>query len=57
MSNKLIFFLVILSSCQAPDDYRPIKTPNYVRSYTIQVQPTGGVIFPKFVPILKYNGK
>ena len=48
-------FVMLLASCQAPENIEPIRTPSFVRSYTVQVQPSVVTIFPKFVPIL--NGK
>lgn len=48
-------FVIILTSCQAPEKVEPIRTPSVVRCFTVQVQPNGVTIFPKFVPIL--NGK
>lgn len=50
-----ILFIIILSSCQAPEKVEPVKPPQFTRSYTIQPQFNGVTTFPKFVPIL--NGK
>lgn len=48
-------FIMLVSSCQAPEKVEPLRTPSVVRTYTVQVQPNGVTIFPKFIPIL--NGK
>jgi hypothetical protein len=48
-----IIFLFLMIGCQAPEIPQPAKTPSYARSTTIQVQPNGSTIFPKFIPILK----
>ena len=53
MTTKLIALAIIVSSCQAPEIPEPVKTPDYVRSYTMQVQPNGITNYPKYIPFLK----
>lgn len=53
METKLIALAIILSSCSAPEIPEPAKTPDYVKSYTIQVQPNGITNYPKYIPFLK----
>jgi hypothetical protein len=55
MKNKLIVIALILSSCQAPDMPKPAKlqSPNYVRGYQFNVQPSGASTFPKYIPVIK----
>ena len=58
MANELILLFAIgLCSCESPEIPEPAKTASHVRSYTIQPQQNGVTIFPKYIPILKYNGK
>jgi hypothetical protein len=55
MKNKIIAFILILSSCQAPDmpKLAKLQSPNYVRGYPINVQPSGASTFPRYIPVIK----
>jgi hypothetical protein len=54
MKTKIILLLaVVLCSCEANEIPEPVKTPNVVRSYTIQTQYNGITIFPKYIQVLK----
>jgi hypothetical protein len=46
-------FIMLLTSCQAPEKVEPVSVEKLTKSYTIHVQPSGITNYPKYLPNLK----
>lgn len=46
-------FIMLVSSCQAPEKIEPVSVEKLTKSYTIHVQPSGITNYPKYLPNLK----
>jgi hypothetical protein len=46
-------FIMLLTSCQAPEKIEPVSVEKITKSYTIHVQPNGITNYPKYLPNLK----